>query len=184
MAASQPLVAAEVLDAYRVGRHRCLLDVGGGDGSFLARRRGARPRLRLILFDLPAVAERAARALRRGRAWPARADAIGGDFLRRRAARRAPTSSRWCASCTTTTTTRRWRILRAVAPRLPPGGTLLLAEPMAETPGAEPVGDAYFGFYLLAMGSGRPRTPAELCAPAARRPASTASACCRPARRC
>jgi demethylspheroidene O-methyltransferase len=33
---------------------------------------------------------------------------------------------------------------------------------MAGTKGAEPVGDAYFGFYLLAMGSGRPRTAAEL----------------------
>jgi demethylspheroidene O-methyltransferase len=33
---------------------------------------------------------------------------------------------------------------------------------MSGTPGAEPSGDAYFGFYLLAMGSGRPRTAAEL----------------------
>jgi demethylspheroidene O-methyltransferase len=33
---------------------------------------------------------------------------------------------------------------------------------MAGTAGAEPVGDAYFGFYLLAMGSGRPRTAAEI----------------------
>jgi demethylspheroidene O-methyltransferase len=33
---------------------------------------------------------------------------------------------------------------------------------MAGTPGAEPVGDAYFGFYLLAMGSGRPRRAEEL----------------------
>ena len=33
---------------------------------------------------------------------------------------------------------------------------------MAGTPGAEPVGDAYFGFYLLAMGSGRPRRADEL----------------------
>jgi hypothetical protein len=38
---------------------------------------------------------------------------------------------------------------------------LLLAEPMAGTRGAEPVGEAYFGFYLLAMGRGRPRTMAE-----------------------
>jgi demethylspheroidene O-methyltransferase len=36
---------------------------------------------------------------------------------------------------------------------------LLLAEPMAGAAGAEPVGDAYFGFYLLAMGSGRARSP-------------------------
>jgi demethylspheroidene O-methyltransferase len=33
---------------------------------------------------------------------------------------------------------------------------------MAGTAGAEPMGDAYFGLYLLAMGSGRPRTSAEL----------------------
>ena len=49
-------------------------------------------------------------------------------------------------------------LLRAVRRALPRGGKLLLAEPMAETPGAEPAGDAYFGFYLLAMGSGRPRS--------------------------
>jgi demethylspheroidene O-methyltransferase len=53
-------------------------------------------------------------------------------------------------------------ILRAVRRALPPDGTLLLAEPMSGTAGAEPVGDAYFGFYLLAMGQGRPRTPAAL----------------------
>jgi len=35
---------------------------------------------------------------------------------------------------------------------------LLIAEPMAGTPGAQAMGDAYFGLYLWAMGSGRPRT--------------------------
>jgi demethylspheroidene O-methyltransferase len=54
--------------------------------------------------------------------------------------------------------------LRAARRALPAGGVLLLAEPMSATPGAEPVGDAYFGFYLLAMGSGRPRTPGALAA--------------------
>ncbi|MGA1093747.1 MAG: methyltransferase, partial [Burkholderiaceae bacterium] len=42
------------------------------------------------------------------------------------------------------------------------GGWLLLAEPMSGTPGAEAMGDAYFGLYLLAMGKGRARTPQEL----------------------
>ncbi len=55
-------------------------------------------------------------------------------------------------------------LLRAVRAALPPGGALLLAEPMAQTRGAEPVGDAYFGFYLLAMGQGRPRSAAVLTA--------------------
>jgi len=53
-------------------------------------------------------------------------------------------------------------LLTAVRAALAPGGTLLIAEPMAGTPGAERIGDAYFGFYLLAMGSGRARTPATL----------------------
>ena len=53
-------------------------------------------------------------------------------------------------------------LLRAAHRALPAKGVLLLAEPMMGTPGAEPVADAYFGFYLLAMGRGRPRTPQAL----------------------
>ncbi|MGI9246139.1 MAG: methyltransferase, partial [Steroidobacteraceae bacterium] len=53
-------------------------------------------------------------------------------------------------------------LLRAVRTALEPGGTLVVAEPMAGTPGSVAMGDAYFGFYLHAMGSGRPRTAAEL----------------------
>ena len=45
---------------------------------------------------------------------------------------------------------------------LRPGGHLLIAEPMAGTAGAAPIGDTYFSFYLWAMGSGRPRTAEEL----------------------
>jgi demethylspheroidene O-methyltransferase len=41
---------------------------------------------------------------------------------------------------------------------------LLLAEPMAGAAGAEPMGAAYFGMYLMAMGSGRSRTAQELAA--------------------
>jgi demethylspheroidene O-methyltransferase len=55
-------------------------------------------------------------------------------------------------------------ILRRAHAALPPGGVLLVAEPLSGTPGAAPIGDAYFGFYLAAMGSGRPRTSDELTA--------------------
>ena len=41
---------------------------------------------------------------------------------------------------------------------LAPGARLLIAEPMAQTPGAHGMGEAYFGMYLWAMGSGRPRS--------------------------
>jgi demethylspheroidene O-methyltransferase len=49
-------------------------------------------------------------------------------------------------------------LLRAIRSALPSNGTLLIAEPLSGVRGSEPIGDAYFAFYLLAMGSGRPRT--------------------------
>ena len=77
MAASQPLVSGEVLDAYRIGRHRRLMDVGGGDGSFLIAAGERAPKLKLTLFDLPPVAERA-RMRFDSAGLSARVDAVGG----------------------------------------------------------------------------------------------------------
>jgi demethylspheroidene O-methyltransferase len=45
---------------------------------------------------------------------------------------------------------------------LPDGGQLLIAEPMADSASAKRMGDAYFGLYLWAMGSGRARSAADL----------------------
>jgi len=162
MAASQPLVADEVLAAYRIGRHRCLLDVGGGDGSFLQAAAARAPGLRLMLFDLPPVAEQA-RARLAAAGLAGRFAATGGDFL----ADLLPGGADIISLVRVIhdhDNPAALDILRAVRRALPPGGTLLLAEPMAGTPGAEPIGDAYFGFYLMAMGRGRARTQAELSA--------------------
>ena len=54
------------------------------------------------------------------------------------------------------------RLLRRVRAALPSGGVLLIAEAMAGAKGAETVGDAYFSFYLMAMGKGRARRASEL----------------------
>jgi demethylspheroidene O-methyltransferase len=53
-------------------------------------------------------------------------------------------------------------LLARIHQALSPGGRLIIVEPLAGTRGAEPVGHAYFGMYLLAMGSGRPRTAGEI----------------------
>ena len=160
MSASQPLIAEEVLDAYPLGRHRCLLDLGGGEGRFAAAAAARWPDLRVMLFDLPPVAARA-RARFRSDGLGDRADAVGGDFLRDPLPEGADVVS-LVRIVHDHDDAGALRLLGAVRAALPPDGTLLLAEPMAGTAGAEPVGDAYFGFYLLAMGSGRPRTAAEL----------------------
>ena len=58
MSVTQPLVAEQVLDAYPLARHRCLLDVGGGQGRFLLAAARRSPTLQLRLFDLPGVVSR------------------------------------------------------------------------------------------------------------------------------
>ena len=160
MAASQPLVATEILDAFPLTRYRSLLDVGGGEGRFLTSVAARAPHLKLTLFDLPAVAERA-----RGRFATAgiadRAQAVGGNFLADVLPAGADIAS-LVRVIHDHDDERALTILKSVRRALPAGGTLILAEPMSGTPGAEAMGDAYFGFYLLAMGRGRPRTKEEL----------------------
>jgi demethylspheroidene O-methyltransferase len=159
MAASQPLVSREILDAYPFGRHRRVLDVGGGEGAFLEALGLRHPRLELGLFDLPAVAERA-RARLIERFSPSRLHLDGGDFFRDPLPRGADvvTLVRILHDHDDDETR---ALLGAVRAALPPGGTVVVAEPMAGMRGAETVGAAYFSLYLLAMGQGRPRSPAE-----------------------
>jgi demethylspheroidene O-methyltransferase len=160
MAASQPLVADEILDACPLGRHRCLLDVGGGEGGFLAAAGRRHPALRLMLFDLPAVAQRAA-ARFEAEGLAGRATALAGDFLREPLPRGADVVSLVRVVHDQDDDGMR-RLLAAAFEALPPGGVVLVGEPMAGTKGSQAMGDAYFGMYLLAMGRGRPRSAAEL----------------------
>jgi demethylspheroidene O-methyltransferase len=160
MSASQPLVAEQVLAAYPLARHRCLLDVGGGEGTFLKAVASHAPALRLSLFDLPAVAERA-RASLAAAGLADRATAHGGSFFDDPLPIGADIAT-LVRVLFDHSDERALAILKAVRRALPPDGTLLIAESMAGTPGAEAMGDAYFGFYLLAMGKGRSRSVADL----------------------
>lgn len=160
MARSQSLIAQDILDAYPLDRHHRLLDVGGGEGAFVCACARSQPELDLVLFDLPQVVERARRRFGT-EGLSARASAVAGDLFRDPLPRGADVASlvRVVHDHDDANAT---AILRKIRDALPRGGVLLLAEPMSDTRGAEAVGDAYFGFYLLAMGQGRPRRPAQL----------------------
>ncbi|MGD8642640.1 MAG: methyltransferase [Chromatiales bacterium] len=162
MAASQTFVADDVLTSYSLRRFRHLLDLGGGDGRFAATAAQRWPQLQVTVFDLPAVAERAGRRFAREQ-LSARARAIGGDLLKDPFPEGADIMSLVRVLHDHDDAAVR-TILGSAKSALRPGGVLLIAEPMAATRGAEPIGEAYFGFYLLAMGSGRPRTVGQLTA--------------------
>jgi len=160
MAVSQAMIADSILAAYPLRDHRCLMDVGGGEGAFAQAAARRWPNLAVRVFDLPPVAKRAEERFASA-GLTTRGRAIGGDFHRDQLPREADIIS-LVRVIHDHDDDAAVGILRRVRTALPAGGRLLLAEPMAETPGAEAAGDAYFGMYLLAMGSGRPRSPAVL----------------------
>ena len=160
MAHTQSLVTDEIIDAYSMSKHQHVLDIGGGQGAFIKRLAGHYPHLRFTLFDIPGVAE-LSNAHFKEIGLSNRAHAVGGNFFQ-------DSLPKGCDLATLVRVifdhddVRVKQLLANVFDALNPGGTLLLAEPMAETKGFEAMGHAYFGFYLLAMGRGRPRTEAEI----------------------
>jgi demethylspheroidene O-methyltransferase len=162
MAASQHFVADEVLASVTFRDVQKLLDVGGGHGAFLRHIGTAWPHLKLGLFDLPEVATTGTKVL--GEALgESRVTAHPGNFFSDSIPQGydmvslvrilhdhddAPAQA----------------LLANIRKSLAPGTRLLIAEPMARIPGAEAMGEAFFGLYLWAMGSGRPRSPAEIIA--------------------
>lgn len=162
MSASQSLFVEDILEAYAFARHFVVLDVGGGDGTFLSSLARAFPSLSLMLFDLPAVAEQArARFLAEG--LSERTQIFDGDMHIGPLPKGADliTLVRVLHDHDDDQVT---QILRHVRAALAPGGRVLIVEPMAGIKGNEAMADAYFGFYLLAMGSGRARTPEHISA--------------------
>lgn len=159
MGSSQSFIADDVLAAYRFDAHACMMDVGGGEGAFIAAAAAKHRQLTFKLFDLPAVAERARARLA---ALGARVTVHGGSFVDDPLPHGADLITLVRVVHDHDDAMAR-HLLRAAYDALPPGGTLLIAEPMADVSGAAQVG-AYFGFYLLAMGSGRARSRADLAA--------------------
>jgi len=159
MSASQPLVIEEVVAACDFSGHRVLLDVGGGEGRFVEAVARRASQLGLMLFDLPPVAELA--RVRLGRSGLAdRVRTFGGDFFADALPAGADVVS-LVRVCFDHPDERVLKLLRAVRRALPDDGHVLLAEPMSGVPGVEAMSDAYFGFYLLAMGRGRTRSAAD-----------------------
>lgn len=160
MAQTQALVAEDTLAAVPLRGTRCLLDVGGGTGAFLAAVARAHPRLDLALFDLPAVLS-GAEARFAALGLPGRVRLHPGSFRDDPLPRGADTISlvRVLYDHGDDTVL---ALLRAVHAALPPGGRLILSEPMSGGDRPDRATDVYFALYTLAMTTGRTRSPSEI----------------------
>ncbi len=156
MALSQAMVSAEIIGATRFKDHSKLWDIGGGKGVFARHALISNPKLEVCVLDLPGVVE-AAKQLPENEEFGWRLSFQSGDFLK----------SEMPTDCSAATSLRvlfdhddamNDRILTHVHSQLFERQAVYIAEPMAETKGAEPIGHAYYGMYLKAMGAGRVRT--------------------------
>ena len=160
MADSQRMVAEDTLDLLSLRGVSHWMDVGGGTGAFLAAVATRAPTPDLTLFDLPAVVPGAT----------ARFASIGAtDRLRI-----VPGSFRDDALPTGANMISLVRVLydhsdetvqallTSVYAALPPGGRVIISEPMTGGARPERAGDAYFALYCLAMRTGRARSAGEI----------------------
>lgn len=160
MAASQNFVIQEILSSYNFADHRCILDVGTGMGRFISELGKRQAHLQLQLFDLPPVLHLARQTLGEHQLLD-RASFFPGSFTEDALPQGADLITLVRVAHDHPDAVVK-QLLRKAFEALPVGGALLIAEPMASEPGEPPLGDAYFHYYLLAMGAGRLRTPSEL----------------------
>ncbi len=160
MADSQVLIAQEILPHLRLHGVKTLLDIGGGTGVFLSHVGARYAYVNLHLFDLPAVVQTASNRFAQAGLTP-RAQITGGDFRTDVLPKDADMISLVRILYDHQDDTVR-HLLAKVYAALPPNGRLIVAEPLAGGAAPTRAGDAYFGLYCMAMGTGRARSAAEI----------------------
>jgi demethylspheroidene O-methyltransferase len=160
MTETQGLVAADALRLIDLRGVTRLMDVGGGTGAFVEAAARAHPALALTLVDLPAVAQAAAARLTAA-GLGARVTVTPGSFRDAPLPRGADAISlvRVLYDHADETVA---ALLRAAFEALPPGGRLIVAEPMSGGERPDPVTDVYFAFYCAAMRTGQVRSGARI----------------------
>lgn len=164
MTDSQAMVAEDTLRRVSLKGVRRLCDVGGGTGAFLTAAARANTGMALTLFDLPQVVP-AATARLAAAGLSDRADIVPGSF-------RTDPLPRGCDAISLIRVLYDHDdatvadLLAKCRAALPPGGRLIVSEPMSGGLRPDRPGDAYFALYTLAMRTGRTRSfdeIADLC---------------------
>lgn len=154
MSDSQGLVAADTLRMVDLTGAARLMDVGGGTGAFLRAVRAKYPDLALTLFDLPDVLAGVDTGIPGLTLHPGsfRTDSLpmGADTI---------SLVRVLYDHPDSLVT---KLLASAFAALPPGGRLIVSEPMSGGARPDPQTDIYFAVYTLAMRTGRTRSADEI----------------------
>jgi len=160
MAQSQALVADDTLQMVDFGGITELMDVGGGTGAFLTAVGQAHPSIKLHLFDLPPVAPAAKERFETAK-LSARSDITTGSF-REDALPKGPDAISLVRVLYDHSDDTIRALLASVFDTLPPGGRIIISEPMSGGQTPNRATDAYFALYTMAMRTGRTRSAAEI----------------------
>jgi acetylserotonin N-methyltransferase len=152
------LSSPRVVEAFDLGRHRRLADLGGATGHLAVAACRRWPELRAVIFDLPPVLP-LARELIDASGVADRIEVVAGDFF----TDPLPDADLvalgrilhdWSEE-------KIGRLLRRVYERLPPGGALLVAEKLLDDDNAGPPRAVFQSLNMLVCTEGRERTFAE-----------------------
>jgi hypothetical protein len=158
MAAGTERFADSILDAYDFSRFRHAVDVGGGDGAFLAKILAAHPSMNGTLFDQPHVITKAMSGLC-ARGLSKRCRAQGGDFFVSVPEGGDVYLLKWVlhdwkdADCVA--------ILQRCRAAMQPAARLLLVEFLVQPPNTGPEGK-FMDLMMMVMNGGRERTREEI----------------------
>ncbi|HVV19120.1 MAG TPA: methyltransferase [Pseudonocardiaceae bacterium] len=148
------------LDAHDLSSVRRLVDVGGADGRFLAAALTRHPRLTGVVFDVPAVVERAAKTLADAGVAD-RAELVGGDYF----TAVPPGGDAYLLSHVVNQIPDpdAVRVLRTVCDAVAPDGRVILVDPVLPD-GDVPHPGKFMDITAMALTRGRGRTEREIVA--------------------
>ncbi len=155
MAASQRQLSEVLLSEHDFGRHRHVLDVGGGYGALASALAVRFPDMRVTVADLPAVCEGARERMEKEGALQDRIHFLPVDFFRDRLPKGVADAVVFCRVLHDWSDAQASALVARVGACIEPGGTLYVVEPMQEEENRTERGNALSAFMLTLLGGHR-----------------------------
>lgn len=145
-------VAEQLVRSVHPGSFRCVLDVGGGSGTWTLAWLRAEPSARAILFDLPEVIPMA-RARMTHAGFMERVAFVGGDYNTDALPRGADLA--WVSAIVHQNSSQQnRRLFRCIAEAMEPGGRILIRDVVMDESRVEPAYGALFAVNMLVATEG------------------------------